>query len=146
MASKDLHNSIKVVPAFDIRAIASDTTTTGDVIDTQGYSSVEFVFQTGTVTDGDYTVLIEDADEAAFNVTNAAVADIYLLGTEAGASFTADTDDNDVSKIGYIGPKRYVRMSIVSTNTGGDSSATVGGICILGHPTVAPIGTQITRD
>lgn len=146
MASKDLFNNVKVVPAFDIRIISSDTTTTGDVIDTAGFESVTFVFQTGTVLDGDYTVLIEDADESAFNVTNAAVADAYLLGTEAGASFSADTDDNDIGKVGYIGGKRYVRMSIVSTNTGADASATIGGTCILGHANDLPQSTQITRD
>lgn len=144
MASKDLFNNVKVVPAFDVRTISSSTTTTGDVIDTAGFESVTFVFQTGTVTDGDYTVLIEDADESAFNVTNAAVADAYLLGTESGASFSADTDDNDIGKVGYIGGKRYVRMSIVSTNV--SSGAVVGGTCILGHPTDAPQSTQITRD
>lgn len=146
MAAKDQFSSIKVVPAFDIQIISSDTTTTGDVIDTKGFNSVTFVFQTGTVTDGDYTVLIEDADESAFNVTNAAVADTYLLGTEAGASFDADTDDNDVAKIGYIGGKRYVRMSVVSTNTGGDASATIGGVCILGHPLDAPQSSQVVTD
>lgn len=144
MASKDNFNNFKAVPAFNIRTISSNTTTTGDVIDTAGFESVTFTFQTGTITDGDYTILIEDADESAFNVTNAAVADAFLLGTEAGASFTADTDDNDISKIGYIGGKRYVRLSVVSTNV--SSGGIVGAQCILGHPTDAPQSTQITRN
>lgn len=144
MASKDLFNNVKVVPALDIAAISSNTTTAGDVIDTQGFESVTFVLKMGALTDGDYTILIEDADESAFNVTNAAVADAYLLGTEAGASTTADTEDHDVTKVGYIGGKRYVRMSIVSTNV--SSGATMGGVCILGHPADAPQSAQKVVD
>lgn len=145
MAKQDLYNNVKVVPAFDIQIISSDTTTSGDIIDTAGFNSVTFVFQTGTVTDGDYTIVIRDGDAANLS-DGAAVADAYLLGTEAGASFDADTDDNDVAKIGYIGGKRYVQMQVVSTNTGGDASATIGGTCILGHPANAPLSTQVVTD
>lgn len=143
MASKDLFNNVKVVPAFDVRTISSNATTSGDIIDTAGFESVTFVFQTGTVSDGDYTVVIRDGDDSGLS-DGAAVADAFLLGTEAGASFSADTDDNDIGKVGYIGGKRYVQMQIVSTNV--SSGAVVGGTCILGHPTDAPQSTQITRD
>ncbi|MEA4805091.1 hypothetical protein [Acetobacterium wieringae] len=133
---KDMKNNIKVSNALNIQAIASNTTTAGAIIDTKGFDSLTFVFQTGTITDGDYTLLIHEGDNSGLSDA-AAVADADLLGTEALASFTADTDDNKVSKIGYRGNKRYVRLSVVSTNvtTGG----TVGAVAIQGHPQFAPV-------
>ena len=127
---RDLHNHLEQRNALNIQTINSDTTTNGNIIDTQDYEACEFVLLMGTLTDGDYTVLIQHGDNSALSDA-AAVADSQLLGTEAGASFTADTDDNRVSKIGYIGTKRYVRFNIVSTST--SSGATMGAICLLGH-------------
>lgn len=116
---RDLHNNIKVESALDVSAISTDTTTAGNIIDMQGYGSVEFVIQSGTLTDGTYTVLIEEGDDSGLSDA-AAVADADLLGTEASASFIA-TEDDTVKKVGYIGNKRYVRLSLVSasTSTGG---------------------------
>lgn len=133
---RDMKNNVKVLNALDIQTIATDTNTDGEIIDLRGFESCTFVFQTGTVTDGDYTVVIQEGDEA--NLSDAdAVADKDLLGTEADASFDADDDDNEVSKIGYVGEKRYVRMRIVSTNT--SSGAVVGAVAVLGHPHAAPV-------
>jgi len=140
MASQDLYNELKQINALDIQTISSDTTTNGDIIDTAGYESVTFIFQTGTVTDGDYTVLIQDGDDSGLSDA-AAVTDANLLGTESGASFTADTDDNKTSKIGYKGVKRYVRFNIVSTNT--SSGAVLGAVAILGHARTQPQDTQV---
>lgn len=133
---KDMKNNIKVSNALNIQAIASNTTIAGAIIDTKGFDSLTLVFQTGTITDGDYTLLIEEGNSATLTDA-AAVADADLLGTEALASFSADTDDNKVSKIGYRGNKRYVRLSVVSTSvtTGG----TVGATAIQGHPQFAPV-------
>lgn len=133
---KDMKNNIKVSNALNVQAIATNTTTAGAIIDTKGYGSLTFAFQTGAVTDGDYTLLIEEGDSATLTDA-AAVADVDLLGTEAKASFTADTDDNKVSKIGYRGTKRYVRLSVVSTNV--TTGATVGATAIQGHPQFAPV-------
>lgn len=136
MANKDLHNKVKVMNAFDIQSISSDTTTNGDIIDLQGYESCEFIFQTGTITDGDYTVLIQEGDESDLSDAGA-VADGDLLGTESNASFTSNDDDNKVSKIGYGGGKRYVRFNVVSSNT--TSGGTVGAIAVLGHASQEPV-------
>lgn len=136
MANRENVSNIEQLNAFDIQTISSDTTTNGEIIDTQGYDSVTFLFQTGTVTDGDYTVLIQEGDEDDLSDA-AAVADADLTATEASVSFTADTDDNAVSKIGYLGNKRYVRFNVVSTNT--SSGAVVGAQAILSHPANAPV-------
>jgi hypothetical protein len=132
---RDLHNNIKVEVALDTAAISSDTTTNGNIIDMQGFGSVEFVIQSGTLTDGTYTPLIEEGDVS--NLSDAsAVADSDLLGTEANASFAA-TDDNAVNKVGYIGNKRYVRLSIISSGT--TSGGTVSGISVKSNASDLPI-------
>lgn len=131
---RDLHNNIAPKVAFNTAAISSNTTTNGAIIDLQGYDSVEFVIQSGTLTDGTYTPLVQEGDDAALGDA-AAVADANLLGTEAAAAFAA-TDDNSVKRVGYNGNKRYVRLCIVSTGvtTGGTMSA----VALRGHASERP--------
>jgi hypothetical protein len=122
---RDLHNNIKVESGLNISSITTNTTTAGSIIDMQGYGSLEFIIRSGTLTDGTYTPLVEEG--AVSNLSDAtAVADADLLGTEAAAAFVS-TDDNTIKKIGYIGAKRYVRLSLVSTSvtTGGTMSVIV---------------------
>lgn len=131
MANRDMHNNILPAVAFNTQAISSDTTTNGTEVDLQGFESLEFIIQSGTITDGTYTPLVEESDTSGSGYT--AVADTDLLGTEADAAFAA-ADDNVTKRIGYIGFKPYVRLSIVSasTNTGGTLSASA----IKGHPLI----------
>lgn len=132
---RDMHNNVLPAVALNTTTITTDTTTNGNIIDLQGFDMVEFFIVTGTLTDGDYTPLIEDGDDSGLSDA-AAVADTELLGTEAGAAFTTDTDDNKVSRIGYVGGKRYVRLSIVSTNTA-TNGATLTGLAVKGKPSDA---------
>lgn len=136
--TKDLFNNVVIKNALNTQEIATDTTTAGVIIDTAGFESLTFAVQSGTLTDGSYTVLIQEGDNSSLTDATA-VADADLLGTEAGASF-ALADDNKVTKIGYLGTKRYVRLSIVSagTTTGG----TLGAVAILGHARYNPNSTQ----
>jgi hypothetical protein len=120
---RDFHNNIKAESALNTTAISSSTTTAGNIIDMQGFGAVEFIIQSGTLTDGTYTpTLQEGAVSNLSDATTVAAADI--TGTIALATF-ALTDDNTVKKLGYIGNKRYVRLSIVSTvvTTGGTVSS-----------------------
>lgn len=132
---KELYSSYKVSNALDTQAITTDTTTAGDIIDTAEYGSLLFVIQSGTLTDGTYTVLIHEGDDSGLSDA-AAVADADLTNTESSASFAA-TDDNTVTKIGYVGSKRYVRLSLVSAST--SSGGTLGAIAIQGSPITAPV-------
>ena len=137
MATKDLFSQVKPFVAIDIDTIATDATTTGDIIDTQGFESVTLGLITGTVTDGDYTLQLKDS---ADGTTFAVVTDANLLGTETAASFTADTDDDSISKLGYIGINRYVRAEIVSAST--TSGSVIGAWGVLGDIKSGPDRTQ----
>lgn len=138
MANMDLKSNIKVLPAIDPVTQTNDSTAlVSDIIDTQGYGSLTFAIATGALTDADATfaVLVEDGDNSALS-DNAAVADDFLIGTEAAAAFTF-ANDGIVRTIGYVGKKRYVRLTITPTgNNSGD--APLAAVAVLGHPTIAP--------
>lgn len=133
---RDLMNRVHVAAAFAPKAaVADDTAQVSTVCDTKGFGSCMLAFMTGANADPDatFTVLIEDsADNSAY----AAVADEYLNGLESTASFNF-ADDNEPRKIGYVGPKRYVRATVTpSGNTGG--TLFLGGVWVLGHPSRQP--------
>jgi len=134
MSSVDLKNNISTLVGLDLAAISSSTTTVGNIIDTAGFESTTFVQAIGTLTDGTYTLLIEDGNDSGLSDA-AAVADDFLIGTEA-ATVLSVSDTN--SRIGYVGKKRYVRASIVSaTVTIGVAAA--GVIAILGSAHSNPV-------
>jgi hypothetical protein len=137
MAKFDLHNRIDVKRGIAPFATAADNTAVvSQIVDTRGYGSVEFIIAAGSLPDADatFTTLVEDGDAA--NLSDAvAVVDAELLGTEAQASFTFN-DDNKVFKIGYIGNKRYVRVTITPVNNTGVSL--ISGVWVLGRPAIQP--------
>lgn len=131
--SFDSKNNIKAQVALNIQTIATDTTTAGTSVDLLGYNSATIAIHSGTLTDGTYTPVLSDSDD---NSTFTAVADDFLIGTEADASFVA-TDDNKIKTIGYVGGKRYIKLSIVSAST--TSGGILGAQALLGHPNHAPV-------
>lgn len=137
---RDLHNNIDVKRGLSPVVAGTDNTPlVSEIVDTLGFASVEFLILIGANTDTNATfaVLFEDGDVANLS-DHAAVDDKYLLGTEALAGFTAASDDNEVRKIGYVGSKRYCRVTITpSANDSGNIY--VAGAWVLGHPASAPV-------
>lgn len=133
---KDLMNKIHVKRAISPVSVADNTAQVSQIIDRQGYESVTFAIATGSLADADatFTVLLEDGDDAAL-ADAAAVADADLLGTEALAGFTFG-DDDETRKIGYIGAKRYTRLTITPVNNA--AAALVAAVAVLGHPQLVP--------
>lgn len=137
---QDLHNNIKVERSISPHQVSDNTAAVGEIHDLANVGAFEWAIGIGTLADADatFTVLVEDGDNSALS-DNAAVADAFLLGTEAGASFIF-SDDDQVRKIGYIGPKRYVRMTITpAANTGASDISAVG---IKGHLRKPPVTSQ----
>lgn len=138
---QDLHNNIKCSLAEPpVAAVADNTPFVSSILDTADFGSAEFVGILGTNTDADatFTVLVEDGDNSALSDA-AAVADEHLLGVEAmGLDFA---DDNKVFKIGYIGPKRYVRVTVTPANNTGNIF--FAAAWIQGHPRKGPQSTQV---
>ena len=118
--TKDLHNQVSVGVAIALTAVANGEDVAGTAIDRQGSDGLEIIFQVGAYTDGSVTPLIEESDN---NSDYTAVADADLTNTEASAALTAA----GVSSIGYVGFKRYVRATAV---TSAGSTLSVGASAI----------------
>ena len=140
---RDLHNNIDAERVIAPVAKTTIAATVGKVIDLRGYEGCEFIINYGsiTATDATLTPIVKDGDVTG---TLASVADTYLLGTEAGAGIAAGTprtsnsNKNVTKRIGYVGIKRYVNVSITSTVT----AATIVSVeCIKGKPSRAPVAT-----
>jgi hypothetical protein len=133
---RDGHNIIDVKRVISPVSVADNTAQVGQIIDLQGFKTLEYVIATGSIADADatFTVLLEDSD--ASDMTGAtAVADADLLGTEALAGFQFD-DDNECRKLGYKGSKRYTRLTI--TPSANASAALISAVAILGRPDNMP--------
>ena len=133
---RDVLNNIDPKRVLSPVSVADNTAQVGQIIDRQGYGSLTYLIQIGSVADADatFTVLLEEGDAA--NLSDAAaVADADLIGTEALAGFQFD-DDNEVRKLGYRGTKRYTRLTITPANNA--SAALLSAVAVLGHPSLAP--------
>lgn len=137
---RDQANMLTVRPVIAPAANTDIGTTplVGTVIDRVGYESLTYGIITGTLSDvnATYAVLLEESDDSGMSGANA-VADADMIGTEAAAGFTY-ANDGVTRKLGYIGNKRYTRLTI--TPTGADSgNSPVAAVAILGNPAEAPV-------
>lgn len=144
---EDMAHNIQVKRVISPVSVSDTTAQVGQIIDHLGYESATYIIATGSIADADMTaaVLLEEGDAA--NLSDAAaVADADMIsqtsGTapEAAAGFKFDSDDQ-VRKVGYIGFKRYTRLTI--TPAANASAALFSAVCVLGDPNSAPV-TQAT--
>lgn len=137
----DLHNMLKFSLAEPpVAAVTNDTAYVSSILDTKNMNGATFVGIFGTNTDANvtFTVLVEDGNDSSLT-DNASVADEYLLGVEAmGLDFA---DDNKVWKISYIGPKRYVRVTVTPSGNTGDIF--FAAIWVQGHARKGFLTTQV---
>lgn len=140
---RDMANNIQVKRVLSPVSTADDTAQVGQIIDRLGFDALTYIIALGSIADSNVTVavLLEEGDVA--NMSDAAaVADADMISQTAGtapetaAAFQFD-DDNEVRKLGYIGNKRYTRLTI--TPTGNGSAALLGAIAVLGHPHSMPV-------
>jgi hypothetical protein len=133
---RDLKNNIAIRRVISPVSVADNTAQVGQIIDRLGFDSLAYVIATGSIADADATfaVLLEESD--ASDMTGAeAVADADLIGTETAAGFQFD-DDNEVRSLGYVGSKRYTRLTV--TPSANASAALLSAVAVLGHPLSAP--------
>lgn len=140
---RDLINNIQVKRGVSPNVVTDNTAQVSQIIDRQGYDSAAFIIALGTLSDSDTTctVLLEEGDDASLSDA-AAVADADMLSQTSGtAPETAAAfnfgDDNEVRKIGYIGNKRYIRLTVTPANNTGNIPICVIGL--LGNPSMAPV-------
>lgn len=139
----DLHNNVKASRGISpAAAVTNNTAFVSQIIDNANYTTLEFIGIFGAIVQANatFTVLVEHADNEAFNVGNETVHASYLEGVTA-MGLTKATAENKTFKIGYKGPKRYVRVTI--TPASNDGNIFLAGIWLQGNPRVAPQSTQI---
>lgn len=133
MHTWDLHHDCSFEDALASLTIGSNTTTNGIIIDRAGFQALEFGLKMGTITDGAYAVKLEHGDDSGLSDA----ADVDAAEQLGDADF-ADTEDDTVKRLGYIGKKRYVR--IVVTSTGVTTGATlVAALALLAHASHQPV-------
>ena len=137
---RDQANNLTIRPVIAPAANSNLGTTplVGSIIDRLGYESVTYGIITGALSDvnATYTTLLEESDAANMDGADA-VADADMIGTEAAAGFDF-ADDGETRKLGYIGSKRYTRLTI--TPAGADSgNSPIAAIAILGNPPTRPV-------
>jgi len=127
-AVRDIRNQLKPLVGLAPQAIASDTTTVGPIIDSAGYDSGLMISLIAEITDGSYTMLLEQSADSAFGSGVTAIADENLNGdVDSGQEADAALSASGVSSLGIVNqPERYVRLSIVSAGT--TSGAVVAAI------------------
>ena len=138
---KDLYNNIEAVSLLD--PIAVSTTQTITDIDLQGFNSAILLFACGldaSMSESHKIVFVlSHGDDGT---TYAAVEDKDILGVTgitAGEILSIDnvnTEDNSITKIGYVGGKRYLHL--VGTVTGTTDPPLFIGL-IKGNPENAPV-------
>lgn len=132
--NREVHNTLDPEVAFKTQTISSDTTTEGEIIDMRGFDAIEWYIQSGTITAGTITPVLEHGDVANLS-DKADVPDTDLTNTEASAAFAA-TDDDTVKRIGYIGGKRYARLKLTTADS---ANLVVGATAIKALPSNAPV-------
>jgi hypothetical protein len=140
---RDITSNFLVKRAISPVSVSDNTAQVSQIIDRQGFDSLMFAIAIGSVADADvtFTTLLEESDNSDLSSGNAvADADMtsqtYGTAPETAASFQFD-DDNEVRKIGYLGNKRYVRLTITPANNA--SAALLAAVAILGHAGQKPV-------
>lgn len=134
---QELHSKILVKPSINPAAIVNgNATTTGATIDSLGYEHLEFVIQSGTMTDGTLACAVfggnasNMSDEVQLTTSNGLInADLSI----------AATDDNVTKRQGINIDQcqcRYYRMKV--TQSGATTGGFFCGSAILANPKVMP--------
>lgn len=138
---QEIHSKILVKPSINpAAAITGNGVTTGATIDSTGYEHLEFVLQSGVITDGAFA-------GAVFGGNAANMSDEVQLTNDAGAHpglISADlafaaTDDGvakrqgvNVGKAGF----QYYRHKV--TQSASTTGGFLAGQAILGNPKIMP--------
>jgi len=146
---RDGLSKLRIVPLIaPVAAITDNTATVSAIIDTRGYNEVTLAFVTGTNADADATVtaLLEESDASNMSGSNAVADDDMVSQTNGTAPETAASynfaDDVETRAIGYVGTKRYIRLTL--TPAGNTGNHFVAGVALLGGkvPAVATLAAS----
>lgn len=143
---KDLYNNVKAVAVLDPVSCANGDSHAVEV-DLKDFNSALIGWHVGltgsTLSGSNYwTCKLEHADDdgtgSADSYSNVAAADVLGVTPSSGIIFTVDADaeDNALYTCGYVGGKRFIKITISETGTG--PTIPLSAFVIKGHPQNAP--------
>ncbi len=126
---QDLANHIN--PTYSLLPASRNATANGTGVDLAGFDAAAIVIEAGAAggTTPSFTFEVQDSDD---NSTFTAVSSDFLEGTEP-----VITASNSITKIGYHGIKRYVRVAITAA-TGTTPTLLCSALVIRGKGRVKP--------
>lgn len=152
---KDLFNRIKTSQLFPPKAAVTDNTAqASNIIDLGGYYSAIIELILGTESDADaiFDVKITESDDSGMaGATAVATTDLQpdtqltnpATGGTSGAQYSfLFSNDNINLKIGYLGIKRYLQVTVTPTNNTGNLF--MAGSVILSNARHQPAGVTQT--
>lgn len=139
MASADIHSSFNTSTALQAVTISTATLTIGVAADTLNFEGIEYLFHLIDVSDGTFSMFLQDSDEPSSNFFE--VDQKFLIGTEKGTEFI-DFANGGNAMLGYIGGKKFVRPVI--RTVGGTISGEVLVLLLVDSPSRSPINPNVT--
>lgn len=132
---KDLHSNTDVRLGLAVQDITTDTTTSGEIIDTAGFESAVWGIMSGTITDGTYAFAVWESDDSGMSG-----ATVVSAAETLGAASYVAADDDETRRIGSVGKLRYQQLRVVSasTSTGGTNFVS---LVTLSDPHHAPVAS-----
>ncbi|MFN9438457.1 MAG: hypothetical protein ACK57S_02265 [Brevundimonas sp.] len=139
---RDQHHDLSLRSALAPAVYSANAA--GTVIDRRDFQSLTFLIQTGVggisfTTTNKITYVLEDSDDGS---TFAAVdaEDVVGANPVSGVirAITAAHAQPSVTQCGYIGDKRYVRLTAQFGGTHGTGTA-IAASAVLGHPRQRPV-------
>lgn len=123
MSMQDVKKNEASLVSHILPLLRTATVTPAAGVDLKGSFGAEVIMDVGTVTDGTFTMEVQESDASGSGFTAVAAAD--LEGSEAAFS---SANEEQVHQVWYKGSKRYIRVVLTasgSPSTGG----TIG--CII---------------
>jgi hypothetical protein len=126
MTMRDLHNNITHVTAVAPQTIAGTNLQSGN-IDLAGFNAAEVVAFLGDIDElgaspvgaAKLEVKIEHADDDGTGspgaYANVGLADVLGPSSVSGGIVANTTGDNSFLEVGYLGDKRFIRVTLVPT-------------------------------
>lgn len=135
---RSIYSLARAVSAMNVATISTNTTTKGTTIDLHTASldasrSAMAIVYAGAVTDGTYALKLQHSD----TTVDGDFTDVTAEHLQGAFTNMTGTSDNTFQEVGYVGPKRYIRVVITSTSV--TSGGTFGAFIIRGFTRRQPI-------
>jgi hypothetical protein len=147
-AMKDIYNNLALVQAVKPVLVLDNVVPAAVEVDLAGFNSALIELNVGlkNADTGTITLTLTHADDDGTGVSgdysNVAAADVLGVTPVAGLIKTidvdADADTSHVFKYGYVGGKRFIKLTLAELND--NATGVILAITVIkGHPLDAPV-------